>query len=197
MNRTIPITVALLSIAQACATTHTNYRVSSSPSGVGGGPSSAATSQPSGVTGDEVPAGTRILAQMETTLYSGSAKNGDAFTATVGSPVVDASGNALIPAGSSIVGRVWNARSGRFIFGRIAHFTLGVDGAYIHGTFVPLSADVVSADVRTNRAGLIVRERATIPAGTAMEFALRQPVPVASLLHASMGGAAMGGGPKR
>jgi hypothetical protein len=79
---------------------------------------------------------------------------------------------------------------------RRANIALGVEGVRIHEQFVPLAANIISADVRTRPGvGLYLRsEQATIPAGTALEIELMQPVSTASLIHASQM-SAVGGGP--
>src|SRR5437879_8858368 len=90
-------------------------------------------------------AGTRVGLTASDSISTRSAKAGDAFTATVGQDVKDASGHVVIPAGSRVEGTITAAdpapspnSSGKI--------ELAIKSVTVRGTSYPVEATVVSKD---------------------------------------------------
>jgi hypothetical protein len=147
----------------------------------------------------QVPSGTRLQARLNNTITTGKQARGEAFSATVVTPLHNSSGQVILPAGALIHGHVRDARYGsRWSLGLArAKIALAVDSVEMRDSFVPISADVVSADVRTARGfpAILRREHAVMPAGSAIAIELNQPVSTARLAAAFPPRPAMGGGP--
>jgi hypothetical protein len=154
--------------------------------GVAGSPTSGQLMQPgSQISGDNVPAGTQLHARLVSSISTKNTKAGSEYFATVRTPVFNSRGQAIIPAGSQIVGHVLNARRSPMYRGR-ANIALSVDGANIYGTFVPLNARVSSySSLVSRRSGIFLRQNAELPAGTELGIELQGPVSVAQLERAA------------
>ena len=116
--------------------------------------------QPRTVT-QTVPTGTTFAISMNDQVSTQTSKAGDAFTATLRDPIVDAAGNVIVPAGATVRGRVTAvAPSGRV--GQTAAIKLAFEAISFGGQSYPLQASVERADVqqqgrtsRTETAGKI------------------------------------------
>jgi hypothetical protein len=139
----------------------------------------------------EIPTGTQLVARMNNSVATTSQESGPWFSATTVSDVRDVHGRLLIPAGSQISGRVYDTHRSM----DDARLSLGIDGISIHGTFVPLSAEITKAQTYTWRAGWRFAQNVRLPAGAPITLQLSRPLPVASLEHA-LGASMRGGGPK-
>lgn len=94
-----------------------------------------------------VPTGTTFAIRMNDELSTKTSKAGDAFTATLSDPIVDADGTVLVPAGATVRGRVTAvAASGRV--GQTAAIKLAFEAISFGGESYPLQASVESADVQ-------------------------------------------------
>jgi hypothetical protein len=143
--------------------------------------------------GPVIAAGTRISAVMDTTIDSRWSRPGDRFSATVLTPLTDTSGRTIMPKGARFVGTVTGAHRGR-PFAPTARLNFNVNGAMVHGTYVPLSATLVTTGARVSRGGVFLRPEKRVPAGAVLSVRLSQPVSVATLEQAASG-ASVGGGP--
>jgi hypothetical protein len=96
--------------------------------------------------------GTTVQLSLNETLSTETNQTGDAFTATVREPVLDADGQVVIPAGAVVRGRVTQVqKSGRV--GATAILNLAFESVSFAGGSYPLEASVVSASPeRVNRA---------------------------------------------
>jgi hypothetical protein len=91
---------------------------------------------------------------------------------------------------------VYDARASRILFG-VAHLAVGVEGLNVAGTYVPITARVVSTDVQARRSSIIAPIQSQIPTGSTIVIELEQPLSVAVLHHAAALHSAWGGGPRR
>lgn len=102
--------------------------------------------QPRTVT-QRVPTGTTFAIRMNEELSTETSKAGDAFTATLSDPIIDANGDVLVPAGATVRGRVTAvAPSGRV--GQTAAMKLAFEAISFGGESYPLQASVERADVQ-------------------------------------------------
>lgn len=109
-------------------------------------PRPAPTPQPRTVT-RSVPTGTTFAIRMNDELSTQNSKAGDAFTATLTDPIVDADGTVIVPAGATVRGRVTAvAASGRV--GQTAAIKLAFEAVSFGGESYPLQASVERADVQ-------------------------------------------------
>jgi hypothetical protein len=82
---------------------------------------------------------------LDETLSTETNKAGDAFTATLSSPIIDLDGDVLIPAGATVRGRVTQVqKSGRV--GETAVLNLAFEAISFGERTYPLEASVVSAN---------------------------------------------------
>lgn len=94
-----------------------------------------------------VPVGTTFAVRMNETLSTENSKAGDAFTARLTAPIVDASGTVIVPAGATVRGRVTAvAPSGRV--GQTAAIKLAFEAISFGGNSYPLEGTVQRADVQ-------------------------------------------------
>jgi hypothetical protein len=92
-----------------------------------------------------VPVGTTMQLTLDETLSTETNKAGDAFTATLSSPIIDLDGDVLIPAGATVRGRVTQVqKSGRV--GETAVLNLAFEAISFGERTYPLEASVVSAN---------------------------------------------------
>lgn len=107
-------------------------------------PVEAAPPQPREVTAS-VPAGTTLSLSLDETLSTETNQAGDAFMATLSSPVTDVDGAVLIPVGAKVRGRVVQVqKSGRV--GETAVLNLAFEAIQWDGRTYPLEATLVSAN---------------------------------------------------
>lgn len=178
--------VAALGIFAASAAVGATPHVVNVP----GYPTSAA--QPI-VCSTDLPAGTLIRAELQTTISSRDAQPGTPFFATVRAPIMDAKGTIVIPAGTQIAGRVRDVhRRGLFGHTRLA---VSIEGFRMSDRFVPVSANLMQYDVTRHRTGLLRSEQTLLPGGSPVIVELTRPVPVALLMPPATH-AAIGGGPQ-
>ncbi|HUE76437.1 MAG TPA: glycine zipper 2TM domain-containing protein [Longimicrobiales bacterium] len=118
------------------------------------------TPQPRTVT-RSVPTGTTFAIRMNEQLSTETSKPGDAFTATLTDPIVDAQGNVIVPAGATVRGRVTAVAASERV-GQTAALKLAFEAVSFGGESYPLQATVQRADVqqasrtsRTETAGKI------------------------------------------
>src|SRR5207253_6683028 len=120
-------------------------------------------------------AGTRVGLAASDSISTRSAKAGDAFTATVGQDVKDASGHVVIPAGSKVEGTITAAdpapnpnSSGKI--------ELAVKSVTVRGTSYPVEATVVSKDTVMQGRGVTGADAAKVAGDCAIGgIADRQP----------------------
>jgi hypothetical protein len=94
-----------------------------------------------------VPTGTTVAIRMNDELSTETSQAGDAFTATLREPIVDADGVVLVPAGATVRGRVTAvAKSDRV--GQTAALKLAFEAISFGGESYPLQATVERADVQ-------------------------------------------------
>src|SRR2546429_3413646 len=112
-------------------------------------------------------AGTRVGLAASDSISTRSAKAGDAFTATVGQDVKDASGHVVIPAGSKVEGTITAAdpapnpnSSGKI--------ELAVKSVIVRGTSYPVEATVVSKDTVMQGRGVTGADAAKVAGGAAI-----------------------------
>jgi hypothetical protein len=103
------------------------------------------TRQPRTVT-RSVPTGTTFAIRMNDELSTQTSKAGDAFTATLENPIVDADGTVLVPAGATVRGRVTAVAASNRV-GQSAAIKLAFEAISFGGESYPLSASVESAEV--------------------------------------------------
>jgi hypothetical protein len=100
-----------------------------------------------------IPDGTVLIIEMDTKLNSGTAQISDRFIARIATPVIDAGGRTLLPAGAIIDGHVASVKKARW-----AHRSgeLGLSFDYIdlgYGRRIPLRATLISGDNPINEEG--------------------------------------------
>src|SRR6266849_5865236 len=112
-------------------------------------------------------AGTRVGLAASDSISTRSAKAGDAFTASVGQDVKDASGHVVIPAGSKVEGTITAAdpapnpnSSGKI--------ELAVKSVTVRGTSYPVDATVVSKDTVMQGRGVTGADAAKVAGGAAI-----------------------------
>ncbi len=118
------------------------------------------TPQPRTVT-RSVPTGTTFAIRMNDQLSTETSQPGDAFTATLTDPIMDANGNVIVPAGATVRGRVTAVAASERV-GQTAALKLAFEAVSFGGESYPLQATVQRADVqqasrtsRTESAGKI------------------------------------------
>lgn len=89
-----------------------------------------------------IPAGTRVTVRLGQTINSATAHDGDAFDATVTSPI-DINGKTLVEQGSPATGHVVSASS-RGRFKGAGGLALRLDSLRIHGQRTPIQSDTWS-----------------------------------------------------
>jgi hypothetical protein len=100
-----------------------------------------------------IPDGTVLMVEMDTGIDSGSAQISDRFQARIATPVVDAGGRTLLPAGAVIEGHVTNVKKAKW-----GHRSgeLGLSFDYIEwgdGRRLPLRGTLVNANKRIDEEG--------------------------------------------
>ena len=130
------------------------------------------TPQPRTVT-RSVPTGTTFAIRMNEELSTQNTQAGDAFTATLSDPIVDADGTVLVPAGATVRGRVTAvSASGRV--GQTAAIKLAFEAVSFGGESYPLQASVQRADVQTKTRTSAGQTAGKVAAGAAAGAILGQ-----------------------
>ena len=166
---------------------YTSVPTYSTPAGArGGGPMAAC--------GDNMlSAGTMLQARLDTPIDTHNAVPGQPFYATLTQPMELSTGGAILPTGTQLMGRIYQARPSRRFFGS-AHLALGIEGLNFHGTYIPVKASVAHADVNVERKTFLSPINSRIPTGSIMAVQLEEPLPVVALQRAEPH-LARGGGP--
>ncbi|HSH46348.1 MAG TPA: hypothetical protein VK966_10945 [Longimicrobiales bacterium] len=128
--------------------------------------------QPSTVT-MSVPAGTTLAIRMNDELSTETSRPGDAFTATLSDPVLDAAGNVIIPAGATVRGRVTEVGASTRV-GQTAAIRLAFEAVSFGGESYPLAATVQRADVEQSSRTSRTESAGKIAAGAAAGAILGQ-----------------------
>jgi hypothetical protein len=137
-------------------------------------PSQPAPSQPRTVT-IPVPSGTTMALVMNQELSTRSASAGTSFTARLADPVYASDGTTLIPAGSTVRGRVTDARTSERA-GQEASLTLAFESVSIDGRSYPISASAVDVPVRRVSRDGAGQQAAKVGAGAAAGAVLGQVI---------------------
>jgi len=94
-----------------------------------------------------ISSGTTIRASLDTPLSTKTSRVGDRFTATVTAPVVDASGNLIVPMGSKVNGQISESNDQRVAnaIKDIGHLNLRFTNVQLaNGTDIPINATLLS-----------------------------------------------------
>lgn len=130
------------------------------------------TPQPRTVTLN-VPTGTTFAVRMNEELSTERSQVGDAFTARLERPIVDANGAVIVPAGATVRGRVTAvAASGRV--GQTAAIKLAFEAISFGGESYPLQATVQSAEVEQKNRTSTAESAGKVAAGAAAGAILGQ-----------------------
>lgn len=174
-RRTLAAAMTVLALGAGCAGPRVNRAQVVSPAVIPTGPQV--------VRGDVVPAGTTLAIRVDQAIGTDVSHPGQRFTATVVTPVVDAQGRAIIPAGAQVMGHVVALREGNQV-DTPPMISLAIDGVRVRGVDHPLRASVVNAEVEVFHRGVRGRHVAGAAAGGAILGAL-----VGDLRGAVTGGA--------
>jgi hypothetical protein len=113
-----------------------------------------------------VPAGTRLALRLNDELSTERSRAGDAFTATLSEPLLDAAGAVLVPAGATVRGRVTAVSpSGRI--GETAALRLAFEAISFGGQTYPMQASVERADVQQRTRTSAAEQAGKVAAGAA------------------------------
>jgi hypothetical protein len=135
---------------------------------------SPTTPQPRTVT-LSVPSGTTLAIRMNDELSTERSQAGDAFTATLTAPLVDAAGIVLVPAGATVRGRVTAVAPSTRV-GQTATMNLAFESISFGGQSHPLHATVERADVQQKTRTSAAEQAGKIAAGTAAGAILGQVI---------------------
>lgn len=144
--------------------------------------------QPRTVT-QTVPTGTTFAVRMNDQLSTGTSRVGDAFTATLTDPIVDAAGNVIVPAGAVVRGRVTAVAPSTRV-GQTAALKLAFEAISFGGESYPLQASVERADVQQSSRTSRTETAGKIAAGAAAGAILGQVL--GRDTEATLAGAAIG-----
>jgi hypothetical protein len=98
-----------------------------------------------------VPTGTNMSLTLNETLSTERNRVGDSFTATLQSPIMDGSGNVLIPAGATVRGRLTEVNKSGHV-GETGILKLAFEAVSFGGSSYPMDGTVVRANPqRSNR----------------------------------------------
>ncbi|HSO00542.1 MAG TPA: hypothetical protein VLS89_19755 [Candidatus Nanopelagicales bacterium] len=134
----VPVVLVSLGLVAGCTEPAAEVR---SPYGV--------AYEPVFVQGRTVPAGTRLIVRLEQPIGTEISVQGQRYTASVVTPILDGEGEPIVPAGSTVTGRVASLRSGGG--GAPAQVLLTVDSVIVNGVEHPLEAQILAADVGAAR----------------------------------------------
>jgi hypothetical protein len=113
-----------------------------------------------------VAAGTSLAIRMNDELSTERSQAGDAFTATLTAPILDASGAVLIPAGATVRGRVTTVAPSTRV-GQTATLGLAFETISFGGQSYPLHATVTRADVQQRTRTSVGEQAGKVAAGAA------------------------------
>lgn len=128
--------------------------------------------QPQTVT-RSVPTGTTVALRMNDALSTETTQAGDAFTARLEDPIVDADGLVLVPAGAVVRGRVTAVAPSTRV-GQTAAIKLAFEAISFGGESYPLDATVQSAEVEQKTRTSAVETGGKVAAGAAAGAILGQ-----------------------
>lgn len=120
-----------------------------------------------------VPVGTTFAIRMNEELSTKQNQAGDAFTATLDDPIVDAQGRVIIPAGATVRGRVTAVAPSTRV-GQTAAMKLAFEAISFDGESYPLQATVQSADVQQDTRTSTAETAGKVAAGAAAGAILGQ-----------------------
>ncbi|NIP81501.1 MAG: hypothetical protein GWM90_20715, partial [Gemmatimonadetes bacterium] len=120
-----------------------------------------------------VPVGTTFAIRMNEELSTEKNKAGDAFTARLEDPIVDAQGRVIVPAGATVRGRVTAVAPSTRV-GQTAAMKLAFEAISFGGESYPLQATVQSADVQQNTRTSTAETAGKVAAGAAAGAILGQ-----------------------
>jgi len=107
---------------------------------------------PTVIPGDTIPPGTRLFVGLDQPIGAGLSQPGQAYSATVVSPLVDTYGNVIVPAGAQVIGRIEQiAPAANNLPGAVA---LTVDALRVGGLDQPIQANIVGTDVQAPQRGI-------------------------------------------
>ena len=112
----------------------------------GGQPAPSQNSSPGPVQG-HISVGTTIRASLDTPLSTRTSKVGDRFTATVTAPIVDSSGNLIVPIGSKVNGQITDTSDERLASAikGVGHLNLRFTNVQLaNGNDIPINATLLS-----------------------------------------------------
>jgi hypothetical protein len=121
--------------------------------------------QPRTVT-STVPVGTSLAIRMNDELSTQTSQAGDAFTATLVAPIVDAMGTVLVPAGATVRGRVTAVAPSTRV-GETAAMKLAFEAISFGGQSYPLHATVERADVQQKSRSSVGEQAGKVAVGAA------------------------------
>ncbi len=151
---TVPSLMAAAALAVGAVGCGGKQPTATSPGGVGGGP--AASTAPQVVYGPQIDVGTQLTVQLDQPIGTDVSRQGDRFTATLMSPLVDPSNRVLIPQGAQVQGHVAELRMQSR--DQPAAVSLAFDSISYGGGQVPFAARVVQAHVEGTGAGVRSRD---------------------------------------
>jgi hypothetical protein len=122
-----------------------------------------------------VPSGTTLAIRMNDELSTEGSQAGDAFTATLTAPLVDAAGIVLVPAGATVRGRVTAVAPSTRV-GQTATMNLAFESISFGGQSYPLNATVERADVQQRTRTSTAEQAGKIAAGAAAGAILGQVI---------------------
>ena len=146
---------------------------------------------PSLTNASALPIGTTLEVTLSQTIGTKTNQVGDRFTATVAQPLVTTTGAVAVPQGAVVHGTITGLDDSDHP-GDQAYIRLSFDQLTWSGRTHALAADIVSADVRTEREEVIDPERAAV-AGAALGAAIGAIISGAELAKI-LAGAAIGAG---
>lgn len=140
-----------------------------------------------------VPTGTTFAIRMNDELSTENSRAGDAFTATLSDPILDAAGNVIVPAGATVRGRVTAVGASTRV-GETAAIKLAFEAVSFGGQSYPLQATVQRADVEQRSRTSRTETAGKIAAGAAAGAILGQVLgrDTESTLKGAAAGAAAG-----
>ena len=106
-----------------------------------------ASSQDNPAVQGHISAGTTIRASLDTPLSTRTSRVGDRFTATVTAPVVDSSGNLIVPIGSKVNGQITDASDEKLASAikGMGHLNLRFTNVQLaNGNDIPINATLLS-----------------------------------------------------
>jgi hypothetical protein len=122
-----------------------------------------------------VPSGTTVAIRMNDELSTERSRPGESFTATLTSPIVDASGVVLVPAGATVRGRVTAVAHSTRV-GETATLNLAFEAISFGGETHPLHASVERADVQQRTRSSVAEQAGKVAAGAAAGAILGQVI---------------------